>query len=409
MFSKDTWREIFETIRKNKLRTFLSGFTVALGIFIFVLLFGLGNGLKNTFQEFFIDDASNAIFLYPGRTSKPYRGFKANRIIEFENEDLEDIKKDFPFYLEYVTPRITRSAQVSYKNESNSYAARGVAPGNQFVEKSIIMKGRYLNEKDLTEKRKNVVIGRLVAKDLFGTEDPIGKYVEMGTIAFKVIGVFQDEGGDNEERFIYMPYTTRQQLEKSNDKVGQIVVTFRKELGYAGAMAFEKELNQFLRDKKNIDPTDPNGIYIQNRTSDLKQSQQFAVVLQLIVSFVGLGTLIAGIIGISNIMVFVVKERTKELGIRKALGATPRSVIQMILQESIFITAISGYFGLIFGVFVLKSIGVQLEEFFIKNPYIDMGTATAATIILIIFGAIAGYIPAKRASSIKPIVALRDE
>ncbi|MBT6160904.1 MAG: FtsX-like permease family protein [Flavobacteriaceae bacterium] len=409
MFSKDTWREIFETIRKNKLRTFLSGFTVALGIFIFVLLFGLGNGLKNTFQEFFIDDASNAIFLYPGRTSKPYRGFKANRIIEFENEDLEDIKKDFPFYLEYVTPRITRSAQVSYKNESNSYAARGVAPGNQFVEKSIIMKGRYLNEKDLTEKRKNVVIGRLVAKDLFGTEDPIGKYVEMGTSAFKVIGVFQDEGGDNEERFIYMPYTTRQQLEKSNDKVGQIVVTFRKELGYAGAMAFEKELNQFLRDKKNIDPTDPNGIYIQNRTSDLKQSQQFAVVLQLIVSFVGLGTLIAGIIGISNIMVFVVKERTKELGIRKALGATPRSVIQMILQESIFITAISGYFGLIFGVFVLKSIGVQLEEFFIKNPYIDMGTATAATIILIIFGAIAGYIPAKRASSIKPIVALRDE
>ena len=409
MFSKDTWREIFETIRKNKLRTFLSGFTVALGIFIFVLLFGLGNGLKNTFQEFFIDDASNAIFLYPGRTSKPYRGFKANRIIEFENEDLEDIKKDFPFYLEYVTPRITRSTQVSYKNESNSYAARGVAPGNQFVEKSIIMKGRYLNEKDLTEKRKNVVIGRLVAKDLFGTEDPIGKYVEMGTSAFKVIGVFQDEGGDNEERFIYMPYTTRQQLEKSNDKVGQIVVTFRKELGYAGAMAFEKELNQFLRDKKNIDPTDPNGIYIQNRTSDLKQSQQFAVVLQLIVSFVGLGTLIAGIIGISNIMVFVVKERTKELGIRKALGATPRSVIQMILQESIFITAISGYFGLIFGVFVLKSIGVQLEEFFIKNPYIDMGTATAATIILIIFGAIAGYIPAKRASSIKPIVALRDE
>ena len=409
MFSKDTWREIFETIRKNKLRTFLSGFTVALGIFIFVLLFGLGNGLKNTFQEFFIDDASNAIFLYPGRTSKPYRGFKANRIIEFENEDLEDIKKDFPFYLEYVTPRITRSAQVSYKNESNSYSARGVAPGNQFVEKSIIIKGRYLNEKDLTEKRKNVVIGRLVAKDLFGTEDPIGKYVEMGTSAFKVIGVFQDEGGDNEERFIYMPYTTRQQLEKSNDKVGQIVVTFRKELGYAGAMAFEKELNQFLRDKKNIDPTDPNGIYIQNRTSDLKQSQQFAVVLQLIVSFVGLGTLIAGIIGISNIMVFVVKERTKELGIRKALGATPRSVIQMILQESIFITAISGYFGLIFGVFVLKSIGVQLEEFFIKNPYIDMGTATAATIILIIFGAIAGYIPAKRASSIKPIVALRDE
>jgi putative ABC transport system permease protein len=405
MFNRDRWREIFETIGKNKLRTFLSGFTVALGIFIFIILFGL----KNTFQEFFLDDASNAIFIYPGRTSMPYKGFKANRRIEFKNEDVEDIKQNFPMFTEYVTPRITRSELTSFKNESNTYTTRAVAPGHQFIEKTILMKGRYINQMDLNKKTKNAVIGRLVAKDLFKKEDPIGKYIDVGSTVFKVVGVFQDDGGDNEERYIYIPYTTRQLLEKSNDKVGQIIVTFPKELGHVGAVAFEKSLKKFFKDKKSVDPRDPNGIYFQNLTDDLKQSQQFAVVLQLIVSFVGLGTLIAGIIGISNIMVFVVKERTKELGIRKALGATPRSVIQMVLQESVFITAISGYVGLFLGIAVLKNVGLSLEEYFIKNPFIDFGTAFAATIVLIIFGAIAGYIPAKRASRIKPIVALRDE
>lgn len=409
MFNRDRWREIFDTISKNKLRTFLSGFTVALGIFIFIILFGLGNGLKNTFQEFFLDDASNTIFIYPGRTSEPYKGFKANRRIEFENEDLKEIDENFAFFIEYLTPRITRSALTRYKNESNTYPTRAVAPGHQFVEKTILMKGRYINPSDLEEKKKSAVIGRLVVKDLFKGEDPIGKYINIGTIAFKVIGVFQDDGGDNEERNIYIPYTTRQLIEKSNDKVDQIIVSFRKELGHAGALALEKSLKNYFKEKKSIAPSDPNGVYFQNLTDDLKQSQQFAVVLQLIVSFVGLGTLIAGIIGISNIMVFVVKERTKELGIRKALGATPISVIQMILQESVFITTISGYIGLFLGILVLENIGLTLEEYFIKNPFIDFGTAFAATLVLIIFGAVAGYIPAKRASRIKPIVALRDE
>ncbi|MDA0793893.1 MAG: ABC transporter permease [Bacteroidetes bacterium] len=409
MLNRDRWREIFETISKNKLRTFLSGFTVALGIFIFIILFGLGNGLKNTFQEFFLDDASNSIFLNPGKTSMPYKGFKANRRIEFDNEDLQDVKENFPMFTEYVTPRISRSALTRYKNESNSYTTRAVAPGHQFVEKTILMKGRYINEKDIEKKTKSAVIGRLVAKDLFKSEDPLGKYIDIGSTVFKVIGVFQDDGGDNEERFIYIPYTTRQLLEKSNDKIQQLIVTFPKEMGHAGAVAFENSLKKYFKEKKSIDPKDPNGIYIQNLTDDLKQSQQFAVVLQLIVSFVGLGTLIAGIIGISNIMVFVVKERTKELGIRKALGATPRSVIQMILQESVFITAISGYVGLFLGILLLKNIGLSLEDYFIKNPFIDFGTALAATVVLILFGAIAGYIPAKQASRIKPIVALRDE
>ncbi len=409
MFNRDRWTEIFETIGKNKLRTFLSGFTVSLGIFIFIILFGLGNGLKNTFQEFFLDDASNAIFLYPGKTSKPYKGFKANRRIEFRNDDLRDIKENFSFYLEHLTPRITRNALTRYKNQSNNYSTRGVAPGHQFVEKTILMKGRYINQSDISRKTKVAVIGRMVAKDLFKSEEAIGKYINLGSSAFKVIGIFQDEGGDNEERNIYIPFTTRQLIEKSNDKVDQIILTYRKELGYLGAMGLENGLKKYFKEKKSVSPEDPNGFYIRNIADDLRETQQFAVVLQLIVSFVGLGTLIAGIIGISNIMVFVVKERTKELGIRKALGATPNSVIKMVLQESVFITIISGYLGLIFGVLVLENIGVKLDKYFIKNPFIEISTALMATVVLIIFGAIAGYIPAKRASSIKPIIALRDE
>ena len=409
MFNRDRWAEIFETIGKNKLRTFLSGFTVSLGIFIFIILFGLGNGLKNTFQEFFLDDASNAIFLYPGKTSKPYKGFKANRRIEFRNDDLRDIKENFSFYLEHLTPRITRNALTRYKNQSNNYSTRGVAPGHQFVEKTILMKGRYINQSDISSKTKVAVIGRMVAKDLFKFEEAIGKFINLGSSAFKVVGIFQDEGGDNEERNIYIPFTTRQLIEKSNDKVDQIILTYRKELGYLGAMGLENGLKKYFKEKKSVSPEDPNGFYIRNIADDLRETQQFAVVLQLIVSFVGLGTLIAGIIGISNIMVFVVKERTKELGIRKALGATPNSVIKMVLQESVFITIISGYLGLFFGVLVLENIGIKLDKYFIKNPFIEISTALVATVVLIIFGAIAGYIPAKRASSIKPIIALRDE
>lgn len=409
MFNQDRWQEIFETIRKNKLRTFLSGFTVALGIFIFIILFGFGNGLKNSFKEFFLDDATNTMFIFAGKTSEPYKGFKANRRIEFKNDDLQDIKDNFPFFLDYITPRISRRATVRYKNEFDNYTTRGVGPGHQFAEKTIMMKGRYVNELDVKNKSKHAVIGRLVALDLFKQEDPIGKFIDVGNSVFKVVGVFQDEGGDNEERFIDIPYTTRQSLEKGNDKIDQIIVAFRPELGHKGSLAFERQLRLFLKEKKTIAPKDPNGIYIRNIADNLKQNQQFASVLQLIVTFVGLGTLIAGIIGISNIMVFVVKERTKELGVRKALGATPKSVIQMILQESIFITTISGYVGMALGVFLLKNINETLEDYFIKNPYIDISTALFATLILIIFGGIAGYIPAKRAASIKPIVAIRDE
>lgn len=408
MFSRDTWHEIFETIQKNKLRTFLSGFTVALGIFIVVILVGFTNGLQNTFDEFFSDDATNVFFISPGRTTLPYKGYKANRKIEFDNTDLTDIQKNFPLFLAYSSPRISRSALVKYKNESNTYTNQAVGPAHQYNEKTIMMKGRYLNQADMHNKSKHIVIGRWVEHDLFKGENALGKYVDLGGSAFKVVGVFQDDGGDNEERLIYLPYTTRQLLEKSNDNIDRIIVAFKPEIGYATAMAFENSLIQFLKDKKNISPEDENGIFVRNIADQYQQNQQFAWVLAIISSVFALGTLIAGIIGISNIMVFVVKERTKELGIRKALGATPKDVIRTILMESITITTLSGFAGMLLGVILLGSLGEKLEDFFIKNPYIDMGFALIATLILILFGAIAGYVPARRAARIAPIVALRD-
>ena len=411
MFSRDTWFEIFSTVRKNKLRTFLSGFTVALGIFIFIVLFGFGNGLKNQFKEFFLDDATNVLTIFPSKTSKPYKGFKTNRQIEFKNDDIIDLEKNFKFFLENISPRITRYAQSSFKLESNNYRTVGVSPSYIYFEKHVLMKGRYINNDDVISKKKYAVIGRLVAQDLFGTDvDPLGEYINIDSSNFKIIGIFKDSGGDNEERVIVMPYTTRQLLEKSNDKIGQILVSFRPELGYIGAVAFEDKIRNFFEIKKSIDPTDPRGIFIRNIAKDLKNNQTFSSVLQYIVTFVGLGTLLAGIIGISNIMVFVVKERTKELGVRKALGASPKAIVGTILLESIFITTLFGYIGMIFGVVLLNNMGSSLaEDYFIKNPYVDSYTAIFSTIILIIFGAIAGYIPAKRASKISPIEAMRDE
>ncbi len=409
MFSRDTWNEIFETIRKNKLRTFLSGFTVALGILIFVTLYGFGNGLINTFNDFFNDDATNVFYLFPGRTSKPYKGYKSNRKIEFENSDIADIERNFDMVVEYTTPRINRSGLVKYKEESNTYTTQAVAPGHLFAEKTIIMKGRYLNKNDIKSKAKYAVIGRLVEEDLFGNHNSIGEYIDIAGSAFKVIGVFQDDGGDNVERLIYIPYTTRQLMEKNTDKLDMFIVAFKPEIGYPGAMAFETSLMKFLKEKKYISPDDQNGIFIRNVADQLQRNQQFAGVLQLIVAFVAFGTIIAGIIGISNIMVFVVKERTKELGIRKALGATPGNVISTILLESVFITTISGFVGMLIGIALLSSLGDKLKDYFITNPYINLGTAVFATLLLILFGAVAGYVPANRAARIKPIVALRDE
>jgi len=409
MFDLDRWREIFQAISKNKLRTALSGFTIAFAILLFTLLFGIGNGLKHTFEKQFAGDSQNSIYINSGRTTKPYKGLQSGRLIQFRNDDSKFMNEKFEDEIQYFSPNIQRSMQVIYKGEQNRYTIRGVYPDYQPLESAVIQDGRFLSYLDIEKRAKVVAVGRLVEKDLFGSLSAVGKNINMEGISYKVVGVFNDPGGDNDERFIYAPFTTVQGMYKPNDELDYIGLTFNPKLSIDQALAFSNLLTKMLKEKHNVDPRDQAAIRVRNYAEGTKNVKQFMTVLNVIILFIGIGTLIAGIIGISNIMVYIVKERTKELGIRKALGATPKSIIGMIMMESIFVTALAGYSGLMIGVFALKSLGNSLEKYFIINPSVETYVVVGATIILIIAGTIAGYIPAKRAASIKPIVALNDE
>ena len=410
MFDLDRWREIFQTLNKNRLRTALSGFTISFAILLFTLLFGVGNGLKHQFEKQFAGDAQNSVYIYSGRTTKPYKGLQSGRRIQYRNDDSKFINDKFEDEIQFFSPNIERNnIRVIYKGEQNNYTVRGVYPDYQPLESAVIQDGRFLSYLDLKRKAKVVAIGRLVEEDLFGKLSAMGKEVNIEGISYKVIGVFNDPGGDRDERFIYTPFTTMQGMYKPNDEIDRFGLTFNPSLNVDKAIAFSNLLTKLLKEKHNVDPRDQGAIRVRNYAEGTRDVQNFMMVLNVIILFIGIGTLIAGIIGISNIMVYIVKERTKELGIRKALGATPSSIVGMIMLESIFVTAIAGYSGLLLGVFTLRALGDSLEKYFIINPSVETYVVVGATIILVIAGTIAGYIPAKRAARIKPIVALNDE
>ncbi|MGV6846494.1 MAG: ABC transporter permease [Lutibacter sp.] len=410
MFDLDRWQEIFQTIGKNKLRTILSGFTIAFAILLFTLLFGVGNGLKHTFEKQFAGDAQNSIYIRSGRTTKPYKGLQSGRKIQFRNDDSKFMNEKFGNKIQFFSPNIERFGVLAiYKGEQNRYTVRGVYPDYQPLESAEIVEGRFISVIDLKEKAKVVSIGRLVEQDLFGGRSALGKYINLDGISYKVIGIFKDPGGDNDERFIYTPFTTAQGIYKEYDEVDRFGLTFNPKLSADQAILFSNTLTKLLKERHQVDPRDQRAIRVQNYAEGTKNVQQFMFVLNVIILIIGIGTLVAGIIGISNIMVYIVKERTKELGIRKALGATPKSIIGMIMLESIFVTAIAGYGGLMLGIFTLRAINKSLEKYFILNPSVETYVVVGATIVLIIAGTIAGYLPAKRAARIKPIVALNDE
>ncbi len=409
MFDLDLWREIFQSINKNRTRSLLSGFTIAFAILLFTILFGIANGLQNTFKDAFVDDAKNRIAIYTGRTTKAHNGLQAGRRIRLKNEDFDYIEEEYDDKIQFLTARIYRNVQASYKNETNTYDLRAVHPDHQFLEKTLITDGRYINENDLKNKTKVAVIGRLVEEDLFIKTDPIGQYINLSGVQYKVVGVFRDDGGDNEERKIYMPVTTAQMIYGNNDYINEINIGYNPNLDYDQAIGFGSQLRKDLKKRFNVAKDDQRAIRIMNMAEATKSVDGMMVGLGIIILVIGFGTLIAGVVGISNIMIFIVKERTKEIGIRKALGASPKSIVSIILIEAILITAIAGYIGLLIGFGVLKAVSPVLEDYFIKNPGVSNGLVIGATMTLIIAGAIAGYIPAKRASRIKPIIALRTD
>lgn len=409
MFDIDRWREIFESIRSNILRTVLSGFTVALGLYIFIVLFGIGTGLKNAFTEGFTRDAANLISIFSGKTSIAYGGLQSDRQIVLKNDDFEQVLETDPKKRENATPRYSTNMTVKYGEESGSYQISGAIPDEQIIENRKLTDGRYLNNRDIEQKHNVAVIGRMVQRDLIKNGNPVGKDLSINGTFFKVVGVFSDDGGDWDERMITVPISTLQQLKKGSDTISTIFVTYDSKLAPADAIKYGEELEKELKAKNKVSPDDENGIIVRNNAKNMGDTIQFLFIITLIVGFIGMGTLLAGIIGISNIMVYIVKERTQEIGVRKAIGAKPRSIVSLIIQESMVITVISGIVGVAVGVLTLELIGDNLEKYFIMDPSVGWGLIFVAFISLVISGLIAGFVPAYRASKIKPIEALRTE
>ena len=408
MFDLDRWREIFQSINKNKLRSVMSGFTVAFAILLFTLLFGVVSGLKNTFEGAFVDDAVNSMIVRVWKTTKPFKGLQSGRRIQLKNPDYDYLADKYDSKIDLMTARIFKNFSISYNNKQDNYSVTAVHPDHQFLEKTIIDEGRYINQLDINESSKVIVIGRLIKSDLFGEKLALGKRVNVGGISYKIIGIFSDDGGDNEERVAYIPVTTAQKLYGNNEYLNQIRIGYNQDLNLDEAIAFGNLIERDMRSKLDIHPDDQSALSVRNMAEGRKGVDVFMIALFFIVVFIGSGTLIAGIIGISNIMIFVIKERTKEFGIRKALGAKPSSIVGMVVQESVLITTIAGYLGLTLGTYILSLIGNSLEkDYFIKDPSVSQGLVIGATFVLIISGLIAALVPARKASQIKPVVALR--
>ena len=410
MFRLDAWQEILETVRRNKLRTILTGFAVAWGIFMLVVLLGSGKGLEHGVEYQFRDDAVNSIWVSAGRTSNPYRGMQPGREIQFTNEDYTDVTTRVAG-VEYSSARfwIFGNQQVVYGNETGSFTIRSVHPGHKILERTKVVSGRFIDEYDIRDFRKSAVIGQLVAEALFKEESALGKIITIGGIAFQVVGVFDDEGNEREREFIYLPISTAQRAFGGANKISQILYT-TGDASLDQTQDMAKETRQLLAAKHTFDPEDLRAIFVNNNVENFQRIMALMTGIRLFVWIVGIGTLIAGVVGVSNIMLVAVAERTKEIGVRKALGATPRSIIGLILQESVLITAVAGYLGLVLGILALEGLSkaVAGAEFF-KDPSVDLKVALYATLLLVLAGAIAGFFPARRAAAIKPIEALRDE
>ncbi len=414
MFDLDRWDEIFETIRKNKLRTFLTGLSVASGIFILVVLLGIGEGMRNGIAREFEQDASNLIFVWPGVTSKEYKGLNPGRRIQMKNEDYNQLLLLFGDRIDKAAGIFRNWGMVlTYGRETGSYEVRGSFPAYQNLENVSLTSGRFIDLNDLENSEKNMVIGQRVKLDLFKNEDPIGKMVQVSGVNFKVVGVYTDPGGEREESRAIIPITTAQKAFGGGNNVDRLYITLKPEDSFDASVAassqFSAELQDFLKSRHTIAPDDNSAININNTLENAKRFFTLMDMIRLFFWGVGICTIIAGVVGVSNIMLIIVKERTREIGIRKALGAQPLSIVGMILHESIFVTAIAGFLGLIFSLALLEFVGPLIETQYIYNPTVNFTVAINTVVILVIAGALAGFFPAWRAARIKPITALRDE
>lgn len=406
--------EIGASIRKNKLRTFLTGFSVAWGIFMLIILLGSGNGLRNGVTSNFGSRTINAITIYGGYTSMPYRGYDKWRPIRLRNEDLEILKKEFPEVDKVAATAWVQNTNLSFGQEYLTDATIiGALPAIMEMEGVKILAGRFINETDIAERRKTIVIDKIARDVLFRDQDPIGQRIRVKEASYSVVGVYE-QNSFRQNSVCYIPLSTAQLIYRADDpSISQATFTVEGIRTDAQMEAFEQRVRQRLAAEHDYSPDDESAIWLYNRMEDYKQMMLVFGGVNLFIWIIGLGTLLAGVVGVSNIMLVTVQERTFEFGIRKALGAKPSSIIRLILTESVLITAAFGYIGMVLGVFIMEGVNKVLasggdNEFSIfRNPTLDLSVAFSATLVLVLAGLVAGYIPARRAARLKTIDALR--
>lgn len=407
MLGREEFIEIIKTLEKNKLRTALTGFAVAWGIFIFIVLLGMGNGVENAMKKQFSDDAVNKLKISAGNTSMEHNGLQKGRKVSMQEEDGKLLEDSFYNSTGYSTVLFGWGSTVTYKEKTGVYRIEG-----QSHQDINILEGRRLNQMDLKERRKVIVLGETVVEELFGKDNSniIGQYVELDKIPFKVVGTgkYVEPWLNNR---VVIPITTAQGLYKAGAKyVDEITLTLDATLEQSKEV--ENDIRKILGRKYEFNKNDTSALWINNNMEDYARAKGVIMGLKIFVGIIGILTLISGITGISNIMLISVKERTKEIGIRKALGAKPNSIIQQIILESVLITAIAGYVGLILGTVVVETVNYFMkgsENIAFENPTVNLSTALIATLVMVIAGALAGWLPARRAAKIKPIEALRYE
>jgi len=406
MIDIDKWQEILSSIQRHPLRTALTALGVFWGIFMLVILLGAGKGLQNGVEYEFRDDAINSVWIRRGVTSMDYKGLPKGRRISFTNEDYEMLEKHFDG-IDEITGRYYLSGDqtVNYKDKKLSFNTRSVHPGHQAVENTIITHGRYINERDIEEFRKVAVIGQIVKADLFGEEDALGKEFSLGGIVYKVVGVYRDTGGENEMRTIYIPISTAQKVYAGTNTIHQLMFT-TEDMSVEETKILEEEVRRAFASRHEFAVEDRRAVHLFSVAEEYQKFLNLFASIRIFVWFVGLGSILAGIIGVSNIMLIVVKDRTREIGIRKALGATPYSIVSMILQEAILITSIAGYLGLLAGIGIISLMESMQVDYF-REPRVNLGVCLAAILVLVISGALAGLMPAIKAARIHPIEAMR--
>jgi putative ABC transport system permease protein len=405
----DSLIEIYYVVRKNKLRTALTAFSVAWGIFILIILLGAGKGLKNGAQKQFESDASNTIWVNGGKTSVSYAGYQPGRQIKLTNEDMQQIlTKLSGIEKKSGTAQGFMMKTMRYGKEKASFMCRSGGPDHDYLENLKVTEGRFLNQMDMDRFRKVCVIGQPVKEAFFKGESPLGKYIDVQGIPFEVVGAFYDPGRGDMDR-IYIPSTTSQKVFNGQNYL-DVIWLGTGDLPVAQGTALALEIRNLLAARHSFNPQDRSAVSAFNNRENFERIMNMLNGISVFIWIIGIGTIIAGVVGVSNILMISVKERTKEIGIRKALGANPYSVVSLIMTESLIITALSGYTGMVLGVGVLELFKTYVPDSdFFKNPEVDFSVAISATLVLILAGLLAGFFPAMRAASINPVVALKDE